>query len=87
MQRSHVVNVLIVTDSQHASQIFGKGSQDGGRAYWAFIPFSVPVCLPYLFLSLPGSEWLFAGSQAESKRMILFRMVRAFCGPRLYRPL
>lgn len=62
-------------------------SEDGGRAHWAFIPFSVPVCLPYLFLSLPGREWLLAGSQAESKRMILFKKVGASFGLRLYRPL
>lgn len=54
-----LVNVLIVTDSQHACRSLERavgGMGVWGGAYWAFIPLSVPVCLPYLFLSLPGRE-------------------------------
>lgn len=51
------VNVLIVTDSQHGSGIFGGGSVRGGAEgilsfKSSFYP--LPVLLPYLFLSLPG---------------------------------
>lgn len=58
MQRSHVVNVLIVTDSQHVSQIFVKGSQTMGGGHIALLflslflsVFLISFCL---FLAVSG---------------------------------
>lgn len=78
-QHGYVVNVLIVTDSQHGLGIFRRGQpEEGRRACWAFIPLLLPACLPYLFLSFPGRAGLLAGSQTESGRMNLLRTVGAF---------
>lgn len=58
----------------------GWQAEEGWRASEAFIPLSLPVCLSYLFLSLPGRAELLAGSQTERerRRVISFRMVGAF---------
>lgn len=49
------VNVLIVTDSQHASQIFGKGSQRTGEGRLGFSPFLSVFLISFsLFLGESG---------------------------------
>lgn len=85
------VNVLIVTDLQHGSEIFRGGSLRRGEGHRGLLfLFFLPACLPYLFLCFPGRADLLAGLQTESERVILFRTVGAFfCKHclKFYRPL
>lgn len=87
------VNVLIVTDSQHAPQISGKGSQrmGGGHIGLLFLSLFLSVFLISFCLFLAESDCLPDPRLGVKEGFFLFfffpMMVGAFCGPRLYRPL